>query len=210
MDEREPIAQTGRATQTRLRILRHAEELYYRGGYPGISLQELATGLGLTKAALFHHFHSKRDLFFAMLLAMLEDRQQRVEAAIAAAAEPAGQLRAILYALAECPFFDPMKFLTDERNFLSPEQQRAVEAAFASAIREPVTRVLAEGVARGVLRPHRLALGATVYLNLALLLPAPGHPNLPPASQADRDMYIEELLTYFLRGIGSPNVIAKE
>jgi hypothetical protein len=73
-----------------------------------------------------------------------------------------------------------------------------------------VTRVLAEGVARGELRPHRLALGTTVFLNLALLLPAPEHPSLPPASQANRDMYIEELLTYFLWGMGSPNIIAKE
>ena len=205
MDQRRPIAQTGRATQTRTRILRRAEELYYHGGYPGISLQELAARLGLTKAALFHHFRSKHDLFFAMLLAMLEDRRQRIEAAIATAAEPEGRLRAILFALADCPFFDPMKFLTDERNYLSLEQQHAVEVAFASAIRAPVTQVLADGVARGVLRPHRLVLGTTVFLNLALLLPSPGHPQHSPTDQADRASYIEELLTFFLQGIGSPD-----
>lgn len=198
-----PAKHDGRTTQTRARILRQAEQLYYRGGFAGISLQDLATELGITKAALFHHFKSKQHLFFTMLLAMLEQRRERIEAAIAAQSETTARLRAILLALAECPFFDPMKFLTDERDKLSPEQQREIEAAFTRALQEPIARVLAEGVAAGALRPHRMMLGVMLFLNLAMMLPVPGHPNPRLIGRQNITHFVDELLTWFLWGVGS-------
>lgn len=195
----------GRTTQTRTHILRLAEQMYYGGGYAGISLQDLASQLGITKAALFHHFKSKQDLFFATLLAMLGQREQRIEAAIAAEPGTQARLRAILLALAECPFFDPMKFLTDEHGKLSPDQQREIEMAFARAIQGPIARVLVEGVAAGALRPHRTMLGVMLFLNLAMLLPSPGHPNPRLASHGDLPAYVDELLTCFLSGVGRSN-----
>lgn len=200
-----PSRPDGRTTTTRARILQHAEQLYYAGGYAGINLQQLAADLGLTKPALFHHFRSKQDLFFAMLLAMLEQRRVRIEGAIAAESGTTERLRAILQTMASCPFFDPMKFLTDERGKLQPEQQREIEEAFARAIQAPLARVLAEGVERGELRPHPLALGVMVFLNLMMLLPAPGHPNPRLAADVAGNLstYIDELLAFFTQGIGS-------
>lgn len=198
-----PSRPDGRTTNTRARILQHAESLYQSGGYSGISLQTLAEDLGLTKPALFHHFHGKQDLFFTMLLAMLEQRRIRIEDAIAGEVETKERLRAILRTMAECPFFDPMKFLTDERDKLSPEQQRDIELAFAHAIQEPIARVLAEGVQRGVLRPHQPGLGVMVFLNLMMLLPSPGHPNPRLAARDNLSDHIDELLTFFLQGVGT-------
>lgn len=205
MSERHLTKTDGRTTNTRARILQHAELHYYRGGYAGISLQDLADDLGLTKAALFHHFHGKQDLFFAMLQAMLEQRRVRIEAAIAGESDTEAQLRAVLRTLADSPFFDPMKFLTDERGKLRPEQQRAIEDAFARSVQQPIAHVLAAGVERGVLRPHRPELGVMIFLNLAMLLPSPGHPNPRLGSGADPSAYIDELLTCFLCGVGSPH-----
>lgn len=197
------VSHDGRTKNTRERILRRAEQLYYRGGYAGISLQDLADDLGLTKAALFHHFRSKQQLFFYMLLEMLEQRRLRIEAAIAGQSDTEGCLRAILLTMARSPFFDPMKFLTDERGKLSPEQQRAVEETFAHAIQEPIARVLTDGIERGVLRSHPPMLGVMIFLNLMMLLPSPGHPNPRLARQVELSTYIDELLTCFLRGVGS-------
>lgn len=202
MSERRSAGHDGRTTNTRARILRRAEQLYYRGGYAGISLQDLADDLGITKAALFHHFRSKQDLFFTTLLQMLEQRRERIEAAIAAEASTEGRLRAILRTMAESPFFDPMKFMSDERGKLNPEQQREIDAAFARSIQEPIARVLADGVASGVLRPHAPMLGVMVFLNLMMLLPAPGHPSPRLAHREDLTAYIDELLAFFLRGVG--------
>lgn len=208
MSERRTAPRDGRTKNTRARILRRAEQLYYHGGYAGISLQDLADDLGLTKPALFHHFRSKQNLFFDMLLEMLEQRRIRIEDAIAAEAKTEEQLRAILRTMAECPFFDPMKFLTDERGKLSAEQQREVETAFAHAIQEPIARVLADGIERGVLRPHRPMLGVMIFLNLMMLLPSPGHPNPRLAQQVDLSTYLDELLTCFLQGVGKTSEAA--
>lgn len=194
----------GRTTQTRARILREAERLYYRGGYAGIGLQEIADALGLTKAALFHHFHSKQDLFCAMLLEMLRQRQEPLEAAIREAATTEERLRAILRTMARFPFFDPMKFQSDEHGKLSAEQQHEVELAFDRAIQQPVARTLAEGIARGDLRPHSPQLGVMTFLMLVMLLPSPGHPSPRLARQSDLDTYIDELLTLFLHGLARP------
>jgi AcrR family transcriptional regulator len=203
MIEPRPAKRDGRTTQTRAHILREAERLYYRGGYAGVNLQEIADTLGLTKAALFHHFRSKQDLFCAMLLEMLRQRQEPLEAAIGAASGTAERLRAIMRVMAAFPFFDPMKFQADEHGKLSPEQQRAVEQAFATCIQQPIARALAEGVERGELRPHRPMLGVMYFLTLVMMLPSPGHPNLRLASGADLDTHIDELLAFFLHGLAS-------
>ncbi len=197
-----PAKHDGRTTDTRAHIVREAERLYYQGGYAGIRLQTVADVLGLTKPALFHHFRSKQDLFCAVLLDMLAARRERIEAAIAATPDTAGRLRGILLALAGMPFFDPMKFLTDERGKLRPEQARDVEEGFARAIQEPIARVLEEGMAAGVLRPHRPMLGVMIFLNLAMLLPSPGHPNPRLTGAVDLPTYVDELLACFLRGVG--------
>lgn len=201
MGRRTASQRDGRTTNTRARILQLAEEFYNRGGYAGIGLADIAGKLGITKAALFHHFKSKQVLFFEMLLRMLEQRHTRIEESIATELGTTARLRAILWTMAECPFFDPMKFMTDEQGKLSPEQQREIEAAFHRAMQEPIMRVLSEGIARGELRPHRPMLGTMVFLNLMMLLPSPGHPTRRALSVEELPAYIDELLMFFLAGV---------
>ncbi len=62
-----------------------------------------------------------------------------------------------------CPFFDPMKFLTDDKGSLSPEQQREIEAAFSRSMQQPIAQVLEEGIQRGELRQHQLTPGVLLF-----------------------------------------------
>jgi AcrR family transcriptional regulator len=202
VNEQRVIKHDGRVKDTRQRILREAERLYYQGGYAGISLQELADTLAISKPALFHHFKGKQELFFEVLLAMLESRRLLIEDAIDAGDTTYARLRNVLRAMKECPFFDPMKFITDEKGSLTEAQQRQVEAAFARSIQQPIARVLEEGVRRGELRPHQPQLGVMIFLNLMMLLPAPGHPYSGP-QHLDSQQYIDELLAFFLQGVGA-------
>lgn len=194
----------GRVRDTRQRILREAEQLYYQSGYAGLSLQDLADSLEISKAALFHHFKNKQELFFETLLAMLEGRRLRITDAIAQASDTSARLRNVMYAMSACPFFDPMKFLSDEKSNLSAGQQREIEAAFYRSIQQPIAQVLQEGVRRGDLRPHPPLLGVMVFLNLVMLLPAPGHPNTKLSQQME-PQYLDELLEIFLQGVGEPH-----
>lgn len=47
---------------TRTRALVTALELFSRDGYDGVSMRQIAEELGVTKAALYHHFTSKEEI----------------------------------------------------------------------------------------------------------------------------------------------------
>ena len=53
--------------QTRQRIIEEAAKLFVRKGFHGTSIADLAQAVGLTKGALYHHFESKDDLFYAVI-----------------------------------------------------------------------------------------------------------------------------------------------
>ncbi len=204
MSERQAKKPDGRITDTRQRILQVAEQFYYQGGYAGISLQALADTLAISKAALFHHFKTKQALFYEVLLEMLAHRQRIIIQAIAQGDTTSARLRHVLRAMQDCPFFDPMKFLTDEKDHLSLAQQQEIEAAFYRSIQQPIVGVLNEGVQRGELRTHHTMLSAMVFLNLMMLLPSPGHPNTRLSQYLEPEQYLDELLAFFLRGIINP------
>src|SRR3984893_14479337 len=50
------------AEQTRQQILDTAQRLFAELGYDATSLQMIANEMGLTKAAVYYHFHAKRDM----------------------------------------------------------------------------------------------------------------------------------------------------
>ena len=52
---------------SRDKILDMAEVLFARRGFTGVGMQELAEASGLRKSSLFHHFHSKSQLYFEVL-----------------------------------------------------------------------------------------------------------------------------------------------
>ncbi len=58
---------TRRRGDTRERIQRVALERFTTNGYDQTSLREIAEDLGVTKAALYHHFKSKEEILDALL-----------------------------------------------------------------------------------------------------------------------------------------------
>jgi AcrR family transcriptional regulator len=64
------------AERTRQQILDTAQRLFTELGYDATSLQMIADEMGLTKAAVYYHFHAKRDI----LHAAMQPEIQRIEA----------------------------------------------------------------------------------------------------------------------------------
>jgi len=54
-------------SDTRTRILESAAKIFAQKGYTPASLDEVASHAGLTKGAIYWHFKSKGDLFYALL-----------------------------------------------------------------------------------------------------------------------------------------------
>ena len=55
------------------RVLDVALELFSEHGFAGTSLQDIADGLGVTKAAVYYHFRSKDDLLLALVEPVIDE-----------------------------------------------------------------------------------------------------------------------------------------
>ena len=71
------------AAQRREVILVAAEETFARSGYHGASLDDIAQAAGVSKALIYEHFDSKRELHGSLLDAQAAEIFRRLEAAAA-------------------------------------------------------------------------------------------------------------------------------
>jgi AcrR family transcriptional regulator len=75
----EPIRRASRGA--RERVLSAALELFGEHGVSGTSLQMIADRIGVTKAAVYHQFHTKDEIVLAVLAPALESLHRSIEAA---------------------------------------------------------------------------------------------------------------------------------
>ena len=89
------------AADRRALILESAREAFAEGGYHSTSLDAIAARSGVSKALLYEHFDSKRELHAAMLELHVNELLARISAALADAEPGEARMRAGLEA-----FFD--------------------------------------------------------------------------------------------------------
>jgi AcrR family transcriptional regulator len=81
------------AAKRRQVILAAAEEVFARGGYHGVSLDEIAQAAGVSKALIYEHFESKRDLHASLLQDHVAEIFRRLQANAETAATGEDRLR---------------------------------------------------------------------------------------------------------------------
>lgn len=86
----------------RLAILRKAAELFAGNGYDRTSMNEIAVGLGVSKALFYHYYRAKDDLLFDIIRAHLAELVEAAEAADDAAAPPQRRLAGVIGAILDC------------------------------------------------------------------------------------------------------------
>ena len=77
-------------------ILEIAVDLFARRGYHGVSMDEIGKAAGVTGPALYHHFSGKESMVAAALIPVSEELLASGRQRIAAAADPAAALDALL------------------------------------------------------------------------------------------------------------------
>jgi AcrR family transcriptional regulator len=82
------------ASDRRALIIEAAREAFAEGGYQGTSLDAVAERAKVSKALLYEHFDSKRELHAAMLEAHVQELIERLNAALAEAEPGEDRLRA--------------------------------------------------------------------------------------------------------------------
>lgn len=192
----------GRTTDTRRLILKEAEKLYYAGGYDHISLQVIADSLKISKAALFHHFKNKRELFFEMLLLILAHMREMFESVLNEEGLSTRQrLYLIMQRLSQESTFDMMRFQREEYPLLEPEQQDKANKRWHADMFDIIQRVFREGVERNELDKHDITLSTYLFLNMCLLLSHTDAPESIEMRADNRDEHSNALLDMLLNGL---------
>jgi AcrR family transcriptional regulator len=75
------------AAATRAELLRVARELFAARGYADVGTEEIVRAAHVTRGALYHHFHDKRDLFRAVHSQLADELLQQIVAQTAGSAD---------------------------------------------------------------------------------------------------------------------------
>lgn len=76
-------------------MLEVATRIFARKGFSAATTAAIAEAAGVTEPILYRHFHSKQDLFIAIVRRMSEQTIQRWQASIADIDDPVERIRAI-------------------------------------------------------------------------------------------------------------------
>ena len=147
--------------ETVRKILDTAERLFIEMGYDRTSLQEIIDETGLSKGAIYHHFASKEDIFYAVC-DRIGQRNAEVLSQVRDAPGLNGleKLRAMfktsLQPERQAKMFCMMPYLMDNAKFLATEM-RSIFTEVVPCFVDPIIR---QGMADGSIRtehPKELA-----------------------------------------------------
>jgi len=71
-----------RGRETAEEILKAAQELFYIKGYENASTREISKKVGISKAALYHHFKNKEEILFRICLQAADELVNNMKRAI--------------------------------------------------------------------------------------------------------------------------------
>src|SRR4051812_46926739 len=83
-----PGRREAEARATREALIDAALELFTKRGYAAVGTEEIVAGAKVTRGALYHHFHDKRDLFRAVFERVEGDLMERIGATMEQADDP--------------------------------------------------------------------------------------------------------------------------
>ncbi|WP_094852632.1 TetR/AcrR family transcriptional regulator [Bordetella genomosp. 10] len=137
----------------RASILAEAARLFAESGYENSAMADVAARLGMSKAAIYHYFRTKQDIYDAIIIETLSTLGQAVADAVAAAEGPAARLRAFMLAHARHLEAHHAKFVAMLIGYSGMSPVYREDAARLRDDYEHLLRgLIADGVAQGVFR----------------------------------------------------------
>ena len=182
-------------------ILQTASNLFVNEGYHGLSMREIASALGVSKAALYYHFKDKEELFLAILKLYLEDINATLDRILA---QPV-TCRAQIELFAEYVLTQPaqqratIRLAMQESIHLSPEARRAFGIIYREQFIDKVQSILKTGMQNHEFRPidAEVAVWALLGIMFPYFYPAHGGSQpIPPET-------IHEVVKIYLTGISA-------
>ncbi|MGN6458186.1 MAG: TetR/AcrR family transcriptional regulator [Achromobacter mucicolens] len=151
----------------RERILEEAAKLFARSGYDGSSISDLAAAIGVSKAAIYHYYPTKQDIYDAIILQVLEGLTQTVGRDVAGAMGGVARLRAFMVGHARYFEQHHAQFVTMLIGYSGMALSEREDAARLRDSYEKLLRdVIAQGVADGAFRALDVAATGRAVLSM--------------------------------------------
>ncbi len=188
------------AEPTDVGILRAAAQLFMEYGYRGVTMEMVADAAGLTKAAVYYHFHDKASLVVAAMQRTFAAAQTATHAILAQPkplTERMEELARVVLGLPQ-PFVAFGALMHEAQAELTQGQITALREAEAS-VTQPLEETILQAVAAGEIHaddPLLLAHGFVAALGVGQDCTPAGLPLFP-----DRERTARALVSLFWRGI---------
>lgn len=114
------------------KLLSAAARLFREQGFDRTTVRDIARETGIQSGSLFHHFASKEDILFAVMMEVIRFNTDRLRQAVEGVTDPAEQLRGLIRAELQSIVGDTseaMTVLVYEWRCLSAEKQKEALAA---------------------------------------------------------------------------------
>ncbi|MBT5700452.1 MAG: TetR/AcrR family transcriptional regulator [Gammaproteobacteria bacterium] len=190
--------------QTRERLLNTAADMFSTQGYAGVSMREIARVMGITQAAIYHHFPSKDALYIAAVTFVFEKQTLEISEQMSAIDSPAERLVLMISAMLEAMEEDPRFRRIYLRELLEGDEQKIAaiaENAF-TAFYEPLYQLMGELAPGSDRQLHIFSLAGLIFHHLEARKLAP---HLPHANEGKTTIpsLARHITNLFMYGVSS-------
>lgn len=155
-------------SDSRIRLLDTAQQLFHQRGYKSVTMQQIACELGIRQASLYYHMpDGKEQLFVEVSARSFEQHRRGLQAAMSAAGSSLeDQLRATATWFASQPPMSLMGMMHADMPALSQENTRWLEEQAYRCLFDPISAAFRAAVTRGEIRSLHADLLAGSFLAL--------------------------------------------
>jgi len=139
---------------TRLQILDVAERDFAGLGYDATRLEAIGDAIGIRRAAIFYHFHSKRALFEAVFAGIHASLIDFTEQRLQGATDPWERLLLLVESWVDFMVARPTAARLILRNCANGEHPDDYSPEFSSNALQLMRAIIAEGESLGTFAPH--------------------------------------------------------
>lgn len=178
----------------RERILEEAARLFAKSGYENSSVADLAAAIGVSKAAIYHYYPTKQDIYDAIIIDVLRGMTAAVSQAVAQAPGHRERLRAFM--LAHARYFQQHhpQFVTMLVGYSGMTITEREDAAHLRDDYERMLRdILAAGMAAGEFRALDVASSGRAVLSTLNWMARWYRPGGPQAAEAIAEDFFDLL-----------------
>lgn len=178
--------------EPRERILDAAAKLFARCGYENSSIADLAAAVGVSKAAIYHYYATKQEIYDAIILNVLAGLTSEVSQAVAQATTAHARLRQFMVTHAR--YFERChpQFVTMLISYSAmsvPDQQDA--ARLRDGYEQLLRDIIEDGISRGEFRQVDVAATGRAVLSMLNWMARWYQPGGPDTAEAIAEGYFD-------------------